>query len=144
MSFDGVHLLLPQQDVATIEVVKSMGGEVGVAGSIGILKSGGREWPVFALTADFKPRLECPASYRFCVCFNRDDREAFSIACEEVSTYSVDNTDQLKRVQTCMRTSDCPIESLLLKDNELMLVSGMETMHQFLVPEAEVPGVAEA
>ena len=144
MSFDGVHLLLPQQGVATIEVAKSIEDEVSVAGSIGTLNSGGREWPVFALTADFKTRLECPSSYKFCVGFDRDDREAFSIACEEVSTLSVDYIDQLKRVQTCMRTPDCPIESLLLRDNELMLVSGIETMHRFLVPEAEVPEVAEA
>ena len=143
MRFDGVRLLLPQQSVATIDVVKSMGDEVNIVGSVGTLNSGGREWSVFALTADFKIRHECPSSYKYCVGFNRDDREAFSIACEEVSTLSVENIDQFKLVQTCMRTSDCPIESLLLKDNELMLVSGLETMHQFLVPEVKVPEVTE-
>ena len=144
MSFDGVHLLLPQPGVAVIEVAKSIGNEVNVAGSAGTLSSGGREWPVFALTADFETRLECPPSYKYCVGFDRDDREAFSIACEEVSTLSIDDIDQLKAVHTCMRTSDCPIESLLLKDSNLMLISEIETMHRFLVTEVEASEVAEA
>ena len=144
MSFDGIHLLLPQQSVATIEVANSIADEVDTPGALGTLKSSAGEWPVFALTAGFKAQYERPSTYRYCVGFNRDDKEAFSLACEEVSTLSVDNINQFKPLHECMRTSDCPLESLLLKDNKLMLVSGIETIYQFLVPGILVPEVAQA
>jgi hypothetical protein len=135
LSFEGIHLLLPQQEVATIEVVDKIheGGEV--AGALGTMKSGGLEWPVFALTSELNPRPERPANYRFCVCINdTTETEAFSIACEEVSTLEIKNESELKLVQSCMRTSQCPIEALILKDNQMMLVSKAETMQQFLMP----------
>lgn len=139
MSFDGVHLLLPQQDVATIEVATSIDGEVDAAGSIGTMNSGGQKWPVFVLTSDFKTRPDRPETYKFCVGFNHDNQGSFSIACEEVSSLSVEKASDLKPVHTCMRVSDCLVESLLLKDNNMMLVSNTELMHQFLMPEvAEV------
>jgi hypothetical protein len=144
MSFDGIHLLLPQQNVATIEVANSIADEVDIPGALGTLKSGARVWPVFALTADFKIQYERPSSYRFCVGFNHDDQEAFSLACEEVSTLSVDNLDQFKPLHACMQTLGCPLESLLLKDNKMMLVSDIEIMSQFLMPGIFVPEVAQA
>jgi len=144
MSFDGIHLLLPQQSVATIEVANSIADKVDTPNALGSLKSSAGVWPVFALTAEFKIQNERPSAYRFCVGFNRDDREAFSLACEEVSTLSVDNIDQFKPVHACMRTLHCPVESLLLKDNKLMLVSGIEAMYQFLLPGTLMPEVAQA
>ena len=144
MSFDGIHLLLPQQSVATIEVANSIADKVDAPNAVGSLKCSAGVWPVFALTAEFKVRNERPSAYRFCVGFNRDEREVFSLACEEVSTLSVDNVDQLKPVHTCMRTLSCPIESLLLKDNKLSLVSGIEAMYQFLLHGTLIPEVAQA
>ena len=139
MSFDGVHLLLPQQDVATIEVATGIGDEVDAAGSIGTMNSGGQKWPVFVLTSDLKTRPDRPETYKFCVGFNHDDQEAFSIACEEVSALSVENASDLKPVHACMRVSNCLVKSLLLKDSNMMLVSDIELMHQFLMPKvAEV------
>ena len=136
MSFDGVHLLLPQQGVATIEVANSISDDSDSPGAIGTLKSGGHEWPVFALKADFETLPDCPPNYKFCVGINLDNQEAFSIACEEVSTLSVEKPGDLKSVQPCMRTPDCPFESLLIKDDKMMLVSTVESMQQFLMPEA--------
>ena len=136
MSFDGIHLLLPQQSVATVEMADSIDAEVDIVGSIGTLNSGGNKWPVFALTSEFKTRPDRPGTYRFCVGISHDDREAFSIACEEVGTLSVENASDLKSIDPCMRTSACPIDSLMLKDNKLMLVGNIETMKQFLISGA--------
>lgn len=140
LSFDGVHLLLPQHEVATIEVVNSIIDENDTPGAFGTLKSAGREWPVFALTSDFEKQLECPSNYKFCVGINYEKQaEAFSIACEEVSTLKIENASDLKSVQACMRTPECPIEALVLKDDQLMLMSHVATMRQFLM--SEVAGV---
>jgi len=135
MSFDGCHLLLPQQSVQTIEVIGNLDRQTDTAGAIGNLKSAGREWPAFALTADLKPYLECPESYKFCVAFNLGVDAAFTIVCEEVSTVTVDNSNEIKPLQTCMRTSGNPIEALLLRDNKLMMVSDIEAMQQFLLKD---------
>lgn len=137
LSFDGVYLLLPQQEVTTIEVANNILDEGDAPGALGTVKSGGREWPVFALTSELKKRLERPPDYKFCVCINgAAEAEAFSIACEEVSTLKIEKSSELKAVQPCMRTSDCPIEALMLKDNQLMLVSNVKTMQKYLMAGA--------
>jgi hypothetical protein len=137
LSFDGVYLLLPQQEVSTIEVANNILDEGDAPGALGIVKSGSREWPVFALTSELKKRLERPPSYKFCVCINDvAQAQAFSIACEEVNTLEIEKTSELKAVQPCMRTLDCPVEALMLKDNQLMLVSNVETMQKYLMTGA--------
>lgn len=136
ISFDGVHLLLPQGGVATIETTTNIDRESPASGAIGTLKSGGGEWPVYALAADFKPQADCPPSYKYCVAINRNNEAAFSLLCEEVGTVSVVDADELKPLQACMRSEQNPIESLLLKDNKLMLVSDIEAMQHYLLPEA--------
>jgi len=67
---------------------------------------------------------------------NLDNQEAFSIACEEVSTLSVENPSDFIPVQTSMLIPGCPFESLLMKSDKMMLVSSVETMQQFLSQEA--------
>jgi chemotaxis signal transduction protein len=136
ISFDGVHLLLPQGGVATIETTDSIDRQASAAGSLGTLRSGGGEWPVYALASDFKPRTECPPSYKYCVAINRNNEAAFSLLCEEVGTVSVVNEDDIQPLQACMRGERNPIESLLLKDDKLMLVSDIEAMQHYLLPEA--------
>lgn len=135
MSFDGIHLLLPQLSVATIEVADSLSDEVDITGSIGSLNSGAQKWPVFALTSDFKLRSDRPGTYKFCVAINHNDKESFAIVCEEVGTLPIENASNLKPLKTCMRIPTCPIDSLMLKDNKLMLVGNVETMQQYLISE---------
>jgi len=135
ISFDGVHLLLPQGGVATIETTSSVELVATAPGAIGTLKTAGGEWPVYALAADFRPRSECPPTYKYCVAINRDDEAAFSLVCEQVSTISVADENELEPLQACMRTAANPIDALLLKDDKLMLVSDAEAMSQFLLPE---------
>ncbi|MCP4331793.1 MAG: hypothetical protein GY785_03990 [Gammaproteobacteria bacterium] len=134
ISFDGVHLLIPQQAVATIEMASSIVKGDTPGRTIGNLKTKAGEWPVYALTADFKSRVDCPPNYRYCVAINHENREAFSIACEEVSALTIGNDEELKPLQACMRTPGNPIESVVLKGDKLMLLSNVETMQEFLSP----------
>lgn len=136
ISFDGVHLLLPQGGVATIETASSVEPASSGNGAIGTLRAAGGEWPVYALASDFRPRAECPPSYKYCVAINRAGGAAFSLACEQVGTLSLGDDSELEPLQACMRTAGSPIESLLLKDDKLMLVSDPESMSQYLLPEA--------
>jgi len=136
ISFDGVHLLLPQVGVATIETASNIEPVVNAAGAIGTLRTAGGEWPVYALASDFKPRLECPPSYKYCIAINRDGKAAFSLVCEQVGSISVADEDGLEPLQACMRSAGNPIDALLLKDDKLMLVSDAESMSQYLLPEA--------
>lgn len=138
MSFDGISLLLPQSNVATIEVANSVVKDDAIdsAGTAGKLNSGGREWPVFALTSDFSKKTEFPSHYKFCVAMHdADQNAAFAIACEQVSTVNIEDTGQLSQVQPCMKSGDCPIDALMLRDNQMLLVSNIDSMQQFLIPE---------
>jgi hypothetical protein len=135
INFDTVELLIPQGAIATIEMIDSMEADAGTAGSVGRLRSGGREWPVYALSADLSRRRECMASNKYCVAFEIDGQPAFSIACDEVSSLTLDSADQIKPLQSFMRNHGNPIEALLLKDDRLMLVSRVESMQRFLNAE---------
>ena len=135
INFDTVQLLIPQGAIATIEMIDSMEAGAGTKGAVGCLRSGGREWPVYALSADLSRLTECMASNKYCVAFEIDGQPAFSIACDEVSSLTLDSADQIKPLQSFMRNHGNPIEALLLKDDRLMLVSRVESMQRFLNAE---------
>lgn len=135
ISFDGVHLLLPQSGVATIDTATSIDTGSTGDGAIGTLRAAGSEWPVYALAADFSPRSEFPSSYKYCIAINRADGSGFSLACEQVGSISIDDEHELQPLQACMRKAGNPIEWLLLKDDKLMMVSDAEAMSQYLLPK---------
>jgi hypothetical protein len=135
ISFDGVNLLLPQDGIATIETSANVEQGTAVPGAVGTLKSAAGEWPAFALSADFRPHASRPESYKYCVAVNLDNEAAFSLLCEEVGTVAVADADELQPLQACMRAAGNPIESMILKDNRLMLVSRIESLRHYLVAE---------
>jgi hypothetical protein len=135
IGFEDVQLLFPQSGIATIEMIENMEAESEAAGAIGRLRSAGREWPVYALDADLNRRSECPASSKYCVAFNVDGQPAFSIACDQVSSMTLQSPDQIKPLQGFMRNANNPIEGLLLQDDRVMLVSQVDSMHRFLATD---------
>ena len=135
INFDSVELLIPQGAIATIEMIDNMEADTGTKGAVGRLRSGGREWPVYALSADLSRRSECMASNKYCVAFEIDGQPAFSITCDEVSSLTLDSADQIKPLQSFMRNHGNPIEALVLKDDRLMFVSRVESMQRFLDAE---------
>ena len=80
-------------------------------------------------------RKECMASNKYCVAFAIDGQPAFSIACDEVSSLTLDSADQIKPLKHFMRNHGNPIEALVLKDDRLMFVSRVESMQRFLDAE---------
>ena len=135
IGFENVQLLFPQGGIATIEMIENMEIETEVTGAVGRLRTGGREWPVFSLDADLSRRSERSASNKYCVAFDIDGQPAFSIACDQVSSMTLDSPDQIKPLQGFMRNANNPIEAMLLQDDRLMLVSQVDSMHRFLVTD---------
>ena len=122
--------------VATIEMIGNIENTEAVDGAVGTLKSGEREWPAFALAADFRPRNELPSSYKYCVAINNENQAAaFSLACEEVGTIALGGDLQVKPLQACMRTAGNPIDAVLIKDGKVMLVGDIAGLQQYLVTE---------
>ena len=54
IGFDSMQLLLPQEGIATIEMIDTMELSDGAAGAVGSLRTGGREYPVYALDASLE------------------------------------------------------------------------------------------
>lgn len=138
LKFDGVRLLLPQPDVASVEIIQNIDEPQVSSGAIGTIVSGHIEWPVFALNAKLKILNRCPAAYKYCAAINFKGEAAFSLACEEVSVMSVDIDDGLISVPRCMRTINCPVESIVLEGHQIMLVSETGALQKFLVPDNSV------
>ena len=132
MSFDGIRLLLPQQQVATIEMSTVIETQAEAGAAIGRLQPGPKAWPVFALDAGFGHLPQCPAHYRYCVAFDLDGRPAFALACEEVTTLALDDDFETDPLQPCMRPPHNPIEALRVRDGRLLLISSAGAMERFL------------
>ena len=135
VNFESVCVLFPQGGIATIEMIDNMESAADVVGAIGRLRSGGREWPVYALDADLNRRSVSTVSNKYCVAFDIDGQPAFSLACDQVSSLTLESTDQIKPLQSCMRDTKNPVEALLLQDDRLMLMSQVEVMHRFLAAD---------
>jgi hypothetical protein len=135
VNFNNMQLLFPQEGIATIEMIDNMEPATEADGAIGRLRSGGREWPVFALDADLGRRSERSVSSKYCVAFDIDGQPAFALACDQVSSLTLSSREQLKPMPGCMRNADSPVEALLLQDDRLMLMSQVDAMHRFLAAE---------
>ena len=136
IGFDSMHLLIPQNSVATIEMIDSMefgGGENGAAGK---LRAAGREYPVYVLNARLESLSERSAAHKYCVAFNLDDQPAFAIACDEVRSLTRHAADEVKELPACMHIPGSPVEAMLLRDDRLMLFSQAASMLRFLTMDA--------
>ena len=131
MSFDGIHLLLPQQRVATIEMAAGLEAG-GAPGSVGLLRVGALQWSAWALTAQMESRAAVPSGYRYCVAINHADRPAFAIVCEEVGTVALADAAECEPLQACMRRPNNPVSALLYRDGRMMLVSDVDSMQGYL------------
>ncbi|MBW2471131.1 MAG: hypothetical protein JRE18_03535 [Deltaproteobacteria bacterium] len=135
LCFGGVRLLIPQENVATVEASEEIAPASNVAGAIGSLLAEGGEWPVFVLNEKFEPRAECPPAYLFCVAVSCGNGGAFAIACDDVSKISITDGGGFVPLQACMRLPNGPIESLMPRNGKLLLLSDVDAMWQYLVQE---------
>lgn len=133
LCFGGVRLLVPRENVATVEASETIVFASNVAGAVGSLLSDGGEWPVFVLSENFEPRSECPPAYLFCVAINCGNGGAFAIACNDVGRISISNGDGVVPLQACMRLPHGPIESLMPRNGKLLLLSDVDAMWRYLV-----------
>lgn len=136
LQFDGVCLLLPQENVAAIETAANCEAGSAVPGALATLKAGGAEWPLFALDADARPRAELPPAHRVCVAFNGAAGEVFAIACEQVGQLSIDRQRELVPLRDCMRLPGAPIESLSLYHGRLLQLADVDAMPAYLTTAA--------
>jgi len=135
LCFGGVRLLVPQENVATVEAIEGIGQACNVAGAVGSLLLEAGEWPVFVLSENLEPRAECPPAYLYCVAINCSNGGAFAIACDDVSKISIANGDGFVPLQACMRLPHGPIESLMQRNGKLLLLSDVDAMWQYLLQE---------
>ncbi len=135
LDFDGVRLLLPQENVAAIEVSAEIDTASGVAGALGSLRANGLEWPAFALDAACEPCAECPPAYPFCIAINLGDLPAFALACEKIDRLTLTDEREFQPLQPCMHRPLGPVEALLLRDGGLLLLADVARLRRYLLPE---------
>ena len=133
LCFGGTGLLVPQENVATVEASEGLAPASNVAGAVGSLLTEGGEWPVFVLNENFELLAECPPAYLFCVAINCSNAGAFAIACDDVSKISVTNDEGFVPLQACMRLPLGPIESLMPRNGKLLFLSDVDAMWRYLV-----------
>ena len=87
---------------------------------------------MFVLDAELKPCREFPPEYKYCVAIGKPDKASFSLLCEQVGSVMVNAELDVKPLQACMSSDSNPIDALVYKDEKLMYVSDVESMHHYL------------
>ena len=137
IGFGGVQLLMPQTSVATIEMIENLRAGDAAPGAIGFIHAGDRVWPVFTLNAELDICAERTPDNRYCVAFDLDGMPAFALTCDAVRSLELESANEIHPLQPCMQLPNSPLQALLLKDGELMLVSQVEALRQFLALDVE-------
>lgn len=133
LCFGGVRLLVPQENVATVEASEAIERESDVPGAVGSLAAEGGEWPVFVLSESFETRANCPPAFIFCVAINCSDGATFAIACDDVSKISIANDGEFIPLRPCMRLPQGPIVSMMPRNGKLLMLSDAQALWRYLV-----------
>jgi chemotaxis signal transduction protein len=130
LSIGKVNILLPLQQVASLETVLDIEWNDSEFGFLGKINSGGTCRPVFNLGEDLQFVDELAEERKVCVCFGNDEN-GFGIICDQVNT--LDSTDvELVDLPSCMKKENTPVNALAIKDKQVMSVTNAEAIGKLI------------
>ena len=136
LQFAGVCLLLPQENLAVIEMASNCEAGSATPGAVATLQAAGAEWPVFALDGELKPGAELPPEYRVCSAFNTPAGSLFALACEQVGQLAIDREHGFIPLRACMRLPGGPVASLAQYHGRLLQLGDIGAMPGYLTTAA--------
>ena len=124
------RLLLPQQEVHTLESVWDMVTTDRPQGGVGWLPYAGDSWPVYGLDEMLNPLSDVPANQRICALLNLDDRY-MGLLCTDIATIPGSAIHPRPLPQAMYRPVS-PIVGLVQYEDDVGLVSTAAALATFL------------
>jgi len=141
LSIDGLNLLLPQQDIHTVEPVLDLEPATSEGVQVGWISRDQERWPVYCLSADLEPMRELPIERRVCVILDHDEL-GFGLACEQMTTLQQAHLSFFA-VPECMRMPGSPLRALARHDEGVLCVTTAADLAGFLAHRDYLPTVSQ-
>lgn len=118
--FGHLRMLLPQNDVRSVEPIMDVDTTQSLDGEIGRVNLAGTVWPVYSFDPDLQLTRPVPADHRVCVLIS-GGAGGFGITCSELTTVA---SAEIQRVPVprCMRSPGPVLESLAVLDGAVACV----------------------
>lgn len=111
LSIDGQRLLLPREEVRTLEPALDRDPTDPLPGSVGWLPFVGERWPLYCLNSALDLLQKIPPQRQISVLLS-DDRIALGLLCDEVTTLEHPRLSP-QSIPACMQSPGLPWHSLL-------------------------------
>lgn len=119
--FAGLQVLIPQNDIYTLEPIIDMTPPVTDSSSVGQLQQSGQAWSLYALSANLTLLTSRPDSYRIAILM-KHTQPACGLLCEQV--YSIERSEiNIHPVPAAMHCKDSPLLALALVGEEVRCIS---------------------
>lgn len=119
--FAGLQVLIPQNDIYSLEPIIDMTPPVADSRSVGQLQQSGQAWSLYALSANLTLLTSCPDSYRIAILI-KNSQPACGLLCEQV--YTIERSEiSIHPVPTAMQCKNSPLLALALVGEEVRYIS---------------------
>jgi len=128
--FAGLQLLIPQNDIFSLEPTIDMTPSTTTIGSVGQLQQSNQAYALYALSADFTLLNSCPESYRIAVLM-KNVNPVYGVLCEQIDTIKRDQLS-IHPVPAAMRRENSPLLALALVGEEVRYISSANALSRLL------------
>ena len=131
LSFDSYPLLLPQRDIALLELSADLDHlAVPEQYNVASLNFQGQSWPTYCLTSDFSLRKSIPSSRYICAVLN-DNENYLGLLCDTIDTLAAAEF-HLHPIPFCMQQNNMLASALAVRDEEMLVLTTAARLHQFI------------
>ena len=128
--FAGLQLLIPQNDIFSLEPTIDMTPAALSIGGVGQLQQSNTIYALYALSADFTLLNSCPESYRIAVLM-KNVNPVYGVLCEQIDTIKRDQLS-IHPVPAAMRRENSPLLALALVGEEVRYISSANALSRLL------------
>ena len=128
--FAGLQLLIPQNDIFSLEPTIDMTPAALSIGGVGQLQQSNQAYALYALSAELTLLNRCPESYRIAVLM-KNVNPVYGVLCEQIDTIKRDQLS-IHPVPAAMRRENSPLLALALVGEEVRYISSANALSRLL------------
>lgn len=119
--FAGLQVLIPQNDIFSLEPIIDMTPPDADSRSVGQLQQSGHAWSLYALSANLTLLTSRPDSYRIAILI-KNSQPVCGLLCEQV--YSIERSEiSIHPVPAAMQCENSPLLALAMVGEEVRCIS---------------------